>query len=91
MPSAQAKLVGKRLKEWRQDRHWRLIDASRRLHVSIPTISQWEHALRFPSGEHLFRMAKVYRKPLCHLFCTDPAQCPYFVQGDGKTHHGDTE
>jgi len=81
MMRTYGRVVGKRLRSWRLEHGWRLLDESRKLHVSVATISQWERGLRFPSGDNLVRLSQMFNRPLCLLFCTGRRRCPLYKEG----------
>jgi transcriptional regulator with XRE-family HTH domain len=69
------KLIGQRLKDWRAGKKWPMKHIASALQVSVPTVSGWERGTHFPSGEHLIRLARLYRTPVCRLLCAGKDVC----------------
>ena len=68
-------LIGRRLRDWRGRKGWPLKHVAFELRVSVPTVSDWERGTRFPSGEHLLNLAKLYDTQVCRLLCAGRKAC----------------
>lgn len=71
-------LIGQRLRGWRRRKGWPLKRVAHELDVSVPTVSDWENGARFPSGQHLLKLAVLYDTPVCHLLCAGVKLCPTY-------------
>ena len=60
--------TGSIIHQWRESRQWPLKYLAAQVGVSIAVCSQWEHGKRFPSAEHLVKLARVFGcQPSCLL------------------------
>jgi len=79
-PSDRSKaqiLFSKNLRAWRAEHGFPLKQVASDLKVSVPTVDAWETGHRFPTAEHLDRIAKRTGIPVCMLFCSGNGHCPY--------------
>jgi len=70
-----AKILGGRLRVWRQGAGRTLKQAARDLRVSISVVSQWERGLRFPSVKNLHKIACYMELPVCDLLYNGKSCC----------------
>ena len=71
------RLLSKNLAGWRRDNTLVLRQIAPKLGVSVSTLDAWERNTRFPTGEHLDKIAAYTGIPVCRLFCRRPEEsCP---------------
>ncbi len=74
-----------RFRAWRNSQKIPMKQIAFDLKVSVSTVSAWENGTRFPSMEHLRRIAKICQVPLCAFFHVCDKKCIYLkvLQEDG--------
>jgi hypothetical protein len=70
-------VFSKNLTAWRRRRGLLLKMVASDLSVSVSTLDAWETGRRFPTAEHLDRIARITGIPPCLLFCRGNGECPY--------------
>jgi len=68
-------LLASNLRRWRVENGLLLKQIALELDTSVSTVSSWEHARRFPSPEHLDRMARFVGWPVCRLLYDGQGNC----------------
>ena len=68
--------LSRRLRTWREKEELTQRDVADAIGVSLQTISHWEQAVRFPSGENMDKLAKFMKTPVCGLIYFDADACP---------------
>lgn len=62
------KIVGQRLKKRRKELKLTQIDVAEQLHVTIPTISNWENGRRVPLDRDKVMLCKLYGRRVEKIF-----------------------
>ena len=80
-PPQASRILSQRLKQWRHERGVPLRVLSKKLSVSISTVSSWENGTRFPSASHLDALAGCVNMPICNLLYHEEGSCPHCASG----------
>ena len=86
-PSPTAKAFSASLRRWRAKEAITMTEAAARFEVTTATVSLWEHGRRFPSAEHLDRIAKETGIPACCLVHGPKGHCPVARQATRQIDH----
>ena len=71
------KRIGERIKELRESRGWSQAQLARKIHVSRPTVTQWESgSTENVRGENLIALARVFGITIDELLTGEP---PYHI------------
>jgi DNA-binding transcriptional regulator YiaG len=80
-PAEYEQLIGRRLKGFRTSRRWPLKRVAFELSVTVATVSDWEHGIRFPSGGNLILLSRLFGVSPCQLICAGRKFCPMCKPG----------
>ena len=70
-------LFSRNLTRWRRKKDRLLKQVAPELGVSISALNAWERGDRFPTGEHLHKIAVHTGLPVCRFFCRmQEGRCP---------------